>query len=916
MSSNHELGKGDADPTNNSGAEWQNMEKQETVDTKELKEFWMNNPELMKKLGHETFGTFKKISMEDFLKIKESVEEDAEQEELEKKRQRQAIVDYVKNLNKNKAEVDDGGEDSEPEPVVESEEDDNEDAEPEPVVESEEDDDGGVEPEDEDGDDESEDDEEVKTEGDDEKVESGTVAEDEEDKEDGETEDRLSFIKEYQDVLEELGYSRPGFIKKLSKEDFDEVQRKVFRFKLYDVHSEEFSKLGYKSFDETNSLTPTEFVEIVEKIRSGDFEPDDDEDEEEPTEEEDTDPSEEDVEDKEEAEERALFDKTKVFWKELGISSYDDLANNADYKDKGFSEMFDSAKHAYYTEKSEIIHLVDSKVFASDIKKMSIDDVIDLANKVEAKAAELGAANPEKKDADEKKKERKDFCILNQGILKELGYKSFKEIRDLSDEEYAAVAEKVADFAKNDPEKTKELTRKVRKEFIAVYADILVDLGYDKPSTIKKMSQEEFKSLFEKASRIKANLASKKNESEPASSEPGKKAEQKDSGISEAEKAERTAFVLGNRELVLALGENAKSIVSIPQDKFEAIKEAVKLASEVEKSKVQVIHEVNAPTDIGMSESWTKQERFVYNNLDSVRAAADAWNSYSESVRRLMIVGRFDGFGDSAPRKAAQLMDLVGAGFIDNMPENIEMPQDNKDKIKNRELGKFASAEKVDGKESEQVMLVEFTPSELEDLVAYSFAGSDAEAHAYFDELNRAAYVWNHTPADVRRNYISGNYDADAVRNNEAFNAFQALTTLSKIGDNIPLIGNVEDVVRASKIKLIEKANELERKTRIDSFVEIQNADDIRLIQVSPERLREIVAAKAGRTELNNWDMNELYYAISGYNNLPDEYKKAALKGTLDTSDNEYLARQIEILRENGLIPAVESGSDSQPAAA
>ena len=87
-----------------------------------------------------------------------------------------------------------------------------------------------------------------------------------------------------------------------------------------------------------------------------------------------------------------------------------------------------------------------------DLSSFTRDDT---EKQAEAKTEET--ETEEEKKA--KRKERYDYCIANVEILKELGYSGFKDIKKMSDDEYAAMTEKVADFKKDNPEKAKEQDR-------------------------------------------------------------------------------------------------------------------------------------------------------------------------------------------------------------------------------------------------------------------------------------------------------------------------------------------------------------------------------------------------------------------------------------------------------------------------
>jgi hypothetical protein len=215
-------------------------------------------------------------------------------------------------------------------------------------------------------------------------------------------------------------------------------------------------------------------------------------------------------------------------------------------------------------------------------------------------------------------------------------------------------------------------------------------------------------------------------------------------------------------------------------------------------------------------------------------------------------------------------------------------------------VGMFESTETIDGVEGEQVTRVEFTPDEIGDMVAHN-GGNE-------DELNRtleAANTWNMAPIEERRRFLSGNFDEDAERDNPVFAAYQELTILSKVGDNIPLIGNKSEVLRASKLILIHKANELEHKDRIDDYETIRDPNDLRDIHVSPEWLRIFTR----RDTLSQWDLNEIYYAVGVYNRLSEDDRRAVLSGTMNYEGNDALKQQIKVLEDNNLISVAEPGS-------
>lgn len=163
-------------------------------------------------------------------------------------------------------------------------------------------------------------------------------------------------------------------------------------------------------------------------------------------------------------------------------------------------------------------------------------------------------------------------------------------------------------------------------------------------------------------------------EGEPAKAEEEKTPEAEADEAEKAKKVERRAFLANNREIMAALGYKTNGeIDKISDDRFNELKQKVERAAAVHQGEVWNIPEAKAPTDVGMSDMWTPQERYVAENLDIVNKAVEAWNGYSDAERRLMLSGQFDSFGTTAAGRVSQLMNLVEAGYF-NAPAHIDMP--------------------------------------------------------------------------------------------------------------------------------------------------------------------------------------------------------------------------------------------------
>ncbi len=149
--------------------------------------------------------------------------------------------------------------------------------------------------------------------------------------------------------------------------------------------------------------------------------------------------------------------------------------------------------------------------------------------------------------------------------------------------------------------------------------------------------------------------------------------------LSEAEKAkkiERRKYLGAHANIFEALGyKSNKDIDSVSDDEFANLQSKVERAESVRKGELWDLPAAKAPTDVMNSENWAPHERFVASNLEAVNRAVEKWNSYSEAERRLMLTGQFDSFGSSAAERLGQLMGLVGAGYFNNPPMNIELPK-------------------------------------------------------------------------------------------------------------------------------------------------------------------------------------------------------------------------------------------------
>lgn len=175
----------------------------------------------------------------------------------------------------------------------------------------------------------------------------------------------------------------------------------------------------------------------------------------------------------------------------------------------------------------------------------------------------------------------------------------------------------------------------------------------------------------------KAEEAVEKPVVEEASEEEPAKDESKE--LSEAEKVkkiERRKYLGAHANIFEALGyKSNKDIDSVSDDEFANLQSKVERAESVRKGELWDLPAAKAPTDVMNSENWAPHERFVASNLEAVNRAVEKWNSYSEAERRLMLTGQFDSFGSSAAERLGQLMGLVGAGYFNNPPMNIELPK-------------------------------------------------------------------------------------------------------------------------------------------------------------------------------------------------------------------------------------------------
>lgn len=535
----------------------------------------------------------------------------------------------------------------------------------------------------------------------------------------------------------------------------------------------------------------------------------------------------------------------------------------------------------------------------------------------------------EESDAEKEEQEKKDrieFYKEHRVALRELGHKTIGDLIGKDQDEIQAIKDKVleleesrkaeeapvveeaesedsteesevepADEAEefNMEDEVKRLMGMDKKELsetlFAEYGDRMKELGHSSPEEVAGYSDDQLDELITRLVSEKMYGSAIEDDDFDAAYETKEPEAEVDE---EAEKAERmkenAKYYAENKDILRALGYRTLDALNNPDIDIEELKAKVEKAANVSRFEAWTIGMLEVPNGSDMM----PEDYFLRDNFDSVQASAMAWNSYGEAERRLMLSGQFKSFGASAGRRLAEMMDLADAGFV-TIPEDIELPEYVED-IPDRFKGKFESAAKIDGVDEEQVMLVEYTPDEIEDLVAYGVDGSSEEKSNYADQLKEAAHIWNTTPLETRQQILRGENSSD----DNARKALETLSFLSKIGNNVPLVGSISGVRKASKMMLARASAEEERRERIDSFEPISGADDIRNISVSPTRIREI----AGR-ELNQWDINSAYYAINGWNNLPDEQKKQVLEGTFDEGASDTLRSQLDILREYGLIP-------------
>ena len=533
---------------------------------------------------------------------------------------------------------------------------------------------------------------------------------------------------------------------------------------------------------------------------------------------------------------------------------------------------------------------------------------------------------PDVEKEEQEKKVRIEFYKEHRVALRELGHKTIGDLIGKDQDEIQAIKDKVLEFEESrkaeeapvvdevepedttaEPEaepadETEELNmedevkrlvdmdnKELSETLFAEYGDRMKELGHSSPEEVAGYSDAQLNELITRLVSEKLSGSAIEDDDFDAAYETKESTVEVDE---EAEKAERmkenAKYYAENKDILRALGYRTLDALNNPDLDIDELKAKVEKAANVSRFEAWTIGMLEVPNGSDMM----PEDYFLRDNFDSVQASAKAWNSYGEAERRLMLSGQFESFGASAGRRLAEMMDLADAGFV-TIPEDIELPKFVED-IPDRFKGKFESAAKIDGVDEEQVMLVEYTPEEIEDLVAYGVDGSSEEKSIYADQLKEAAHIWNTTALETRQQILRGENSSD----DNARKALETLSFLSQIGNNVPLVGSISGVRKASKMMLARASAEEERKERIDNFEPISGADDIRNISVSPTRIREI----AGR-ELNQWDINSVYYAINGWNNLPDEQKKQVLEGTFDENASDTLRSQLDTLREYGLIP-------------
>ena len=576
-------------------------------------------------------------------------------------------------------------------------------------------------------------------------------------------------------------------------------------------------------------------------------------------------------------------------------------------RQKFLDENRELMKAAFWPEDDEGYLNLPDKDFEYITKRLARDKVYienqDILNKYGYYPGQLSSMSDEEyyelvegfKNLSEKKfgvDERKKFIFDHLAAIN-LGVAVFedelKTILKASDEDFGFFVNRV-----------NRLDAYIQSE----YTGMLVEKGY-KPEDLLEMTQAEYDALLDGFDKELADDGSKSKTSVKGNPTSASKMQMKKEDAPKVLPENRRLFLNKNTDLMRALGHNEKSLMDLSDEEYSALENVVKKAAEIDPNKVNIIPETGLES--------------------TTQSAVDEWNRCSEAERRLLLAGQFEGFGSSAPRRVMELMDLVGAGFVDKMPDEIRLPKENSD-ISERALGKFNSKEKIGDKE--YITKVEFSPKEIEDLVAFSSKTVNSDMERFVDKVIRAKDIWNQASADDRNRFLSGAFDKSSESNTDLLEAYEALTSLSQIGDNIPLIGKPEDVLRASKLLLLDKQHENERDERINNFEAITDVNDLRDIQVSPDRLRKYIKDFNGK-ELTGWDLNEIFYAIGAYNKLPVEeagrnIRSEVLNGTIKLDENdsnparrpEYLMPQINLLREYGLIPPVPAtaqNADAQP---
>ena len=310
------------------------------------------------------------------------------------------------------------------------------------------------------------------------------------------------------------------------------------------------------------------------------------------------------------------------------------------------------------------------------------------------------------------------------------------------------------------------------------------------------------------------------------------------------------------------------------------------------------------------------------------RHTKERWNNSSEAERRLLLSGQFDSFGAVAAGKVADVLDYVDLGIIDKDPENIVLPENDYGfETSQAALGNFESVVDFGGNIGPSVTKVEFSRDEIEQMIYDAYTKLEVNkaiedgkvvekrevvkdeegAEKAIEEYMENVELWNNAPDDVRNKFLSYEFNIDEVRDDPIYKAFMGLTTYSPFRRQMQAIGSLNYVRDTRKEALRAAAAERNaaknNQEAADSFAPITGAEDVRNIMVSDNRLNELM----GR-ELTSDEMHNIRDAIAAWNMLDNNYKADVLKGSFDYTDDADLENAMKILRENGLLPNVESG--------